>query len=179
MPDRPKVAQLPDEIRAWLDAELIKRGFGGYVPLAELLAEQGYEISKSAVHRYGQKLQRKLEAIRASTQAAAAIAEAAPDDADLRSAATIGLVQTEIFDVLVTLQEAEDADPQDRLNLLSKAARAIADIARASLSQKKRQDEVRLQERERIAGVIEETARAQGMDEAQARFWRERVLGVT
>ena len=166
MPAPSKIDLLPEEVRAELNRQLVKRAFSDYEALAKWLAEQGFQIGKSTVGRYGQKLERKLAAIRAATEAARAIAAAAPDDADLRSAATISLVQTDIFDVLVTLQEAEDADPEKRLMLMSKAARAIADLARASVSQKKWAVEIRQQERERAVQAVESEAKRQGASTA-------------
>ena len=137
MPPPAKIALLPEETRAELDALLIRRAFSDYHGLAAWLAEQGYEIGKTAIHAYGQGLKRKLAAIRASTEASRLIAEAAPDEEDRRSEAVMSLVQSDMFAMLVALQEAEDADPQERIKLLSSAARAIADLSRASIAQKK------------------------------------------
>jgi hypothetical protein len=178
MPAPSKIDLLPENIRAELNRQLVKRAFSDYEALARWLAEQGFQIGKSTVGRYGQKLERKLDAIRASTEAARSIAAAAPDDADLRSAAVMSLVQTEIFDVLVNLQEAsdEDVDQVTRVKLLSHAAKNIATLSRASVNQKKWSIEIRQQERERAAEIVAETARAQGMNEEQARFWRDKVL---
>lgn len=178
MPAPSKIELLPEDTRAELNRRLVKHAFADYEALAAWLAEQGFQIGKSTVHRYGQKLERKLEAIRASTEAARAIADAAPDDADLRSAAVMSLVQTEIFDVLVNLQEAsdEDVDQVTRVKLLSHAAKNIATLSRASVNQKKWAMEIRQQERERAANLVAETALAQGMSEDQARFWRDKIL---
>lgn len=139
MPAPSKIELLPEDIRAELNGQIVARAFSDYEALAAWLAERGFGISKSAIHRYGQRLERKLAAIRASTEAARTIAEAAPDDADLRSAAVMSLVQTEIFDVLVSLQEAsdEDVDQVTRVKLLSQAAKNIATLSRASVNQKK------------------------------------------
>lgn len=137
MPPPPKIALLPEAVRVELDALLIQRAFADYHGLAAWLREQGYEIGKSAVHTYGQGLKRKLAAIRASTEAARLIAEAAPDEEDRRSEAVMSMVQSDMFGMLVALQEAEDADPQERIKLLGHAARAIADLSRASIAQKK------------------------------------------
>ncbi|MDF5909982.1 DUF3486 family protein [Pseudomonas aeruginosa] len=49
-------------------------------------AEAGELPSRAAVHRYGQKLERRLAAIRASTEAAKLIRAQAGDDLDARSA---------------------------------------------------------------------------------------------
>lgn len=181
MPERPKVSRLPDDVRTWLDGELIRRGFGGYEELESLLEQRGYEIGKSALHRYGQKLERKLAAIRASTEAARSIAEAAPDDADLRSAAVMSLVQTEIFEVLVNLQEAteEDIDPVTRVKLLNQAAKNIATLSRASVNQKK----WALALREKIGvklGALEADAKAgkRKLDLETLRQVREGLYGI-
>ena len=137
MPAPAKIALLPEAVRADLDALLVRQAFSGYEGLAAWLGEQGYEIGKTAVHAYGQGLKRKLAAIRASTEAARLIAEAAPDEEDRRSEAVMSMVQSDMFAMLVALQEAEDADPQERIKLLGHAARAIADLSRASIAQKK------------------------------------------
>lgn len=181
MPVRPAVSLLPESVRAELDRRLVQSGFGDYENLSAWLAEQGFQIGKSSVHRYGQGLERKLSAIKASTSAAAAIADAAPDDADLRSAAVISLIQTEVFDVLVTLQEAEDADPAERLKLMSRAAKSIAELSRASVNQKKWQKDIeakiRAEERARAAEDATSAAKAAGASSDTIAVIR-RALGI-
>lgn len=56
MAPRSKVHSLPPELKEWLDAELVKRGFGDYVQLAADLKARGAEVSKSALQRYGSLL---------------------------------------------------------------------------------------------------------------------------
>src|SRR3990172_11487214 len=94
MGKRSKITQLPREVKAWLDQALIEGNFAGYQALEADLKSRGYDIGKSSIHRYGTHLERKLSAIKASTEAARQIAAAAPDDADQRSAAVISLIQT-------------------------------------------------------------------------------------
>jgi len=138
MPPPPRIALLPEEVRQALEQRLVDNAFSNYHALAAWLAEQGYEIGKSAIHTYGQALKRKLNAIRASTEAARLIAESAPDAEDRRSEAVMSLVQSEMFELLVHLQDAEETtDPAERVKLLSTAARAMADLSRASIAQKK------------------------------------------
>lgn len=174
MPQRSAVTQLPDEIRDALERELIERGFADYEALSQWLEQQGYEISKSALHRHGQKLERKLSAIKASTEAASLIAEAAPDDQDQRSAAVLSLVQTDLFEALLCLQEAEEADPAQRIKLLSRAGRAIADVSRASVSQKKWAQQVAA----KLAAATDAFAKRQGLSKTQAEDLRREMLGV-
>lgn len=137
MPPPSKVELLPEDLRREFESRLVRGAFSGYEALSDWLADQGYEISKSVLHKHGQKLKRRLEAIKASTQAAQLLADTAPDDAGALSSAVLALVQTEMFELLVNLQEADDAeDPGARVKLLGNAAHAMADLARASLKQK-------------------------------------------
>lgn len=179
MPPRDKISQLPAEIRSQIDQILIASGFGGYEELEQtILDEHGVKVGKSTLHRYGQKLERRIAAIKASTEAAQAIAEAAPDDADQRSAAVISLVQSEMFDVLLDLQEAEDEalDPAERVKLLSRAARAIAQIGRASVGQKKWEAEIRAQVMQAAADTAAQTASKAGVSDDTVEAIRRDVL---
>jgi len=81
--------------------------------------------------------------VEATARVAREIVAANPDDADEQSAATIRLVQSSLFDALLKVQEAEGEETADRIKILSQAARAIADASRASIGQKRWQDEVR------------------------------------
>lgn len=178
MPRRPAIDLLPDDVRAELDRRLVASGFGGYVALEAWLGDQGFEIGKSQIHRHGQALEEKLSAIRASTQAAAAIAEAAPDDADQRSAAVISLVQTEVFNVLVGLQQAEaEEDPTARIKLLSKVAKSVAELSRASVNLKKFQTTVADRVRA-AADAIEKKARKGGLSAATVDEIKREILGI-
>ena len=155
---------LPEEDKRWLDQALVESNFSGYQALEDALRERGYQISKSAIHRYGSKIERRFGAIKASTEAARFLVEGAADDQDARSEAVIALVQTELFESIVNLQEAgeEDIDPAERISLLSAAAKNISTLARASVNQKK----FRIEEKARI----EKEARAQLIAEQQEKL---------
>ena len=73
------------------------------------------------------------------------LTEGAADDQDARSEAVIALIQTELFESIVQLQEAEEGevDPKERVALLSKVAKNVATLSRASVNLKKFQSEVR------------------------------------
>lgn len=143
MARKSSVNALPDEVKHWLERVLLE-GKHGFIELETLLKEQGYAISKSAIHRYGTKVVKRFEAIKASTEAARILTEGAPDDQDARSEAVIALVQSEIFETLISLQEAASAEDQkERISILSEAARNIATLTRASVSLKRYQHEIR------------------------------------
>lgn len=178
MPRRPKVGGLPADIRAWLDAVLVANQFGGYIELEKALADKGISISKSALHRHGSKLERRLQAVKDSTEAAKALAAAATDDADDRSAAVMSMVQSDIFNILVDLQDSEDeVTPTDRLKLRARAATSIAELSRASVNQKKWMVEVRAKA-EAAASKAESLARKGGLSEQAAAEIRRAILGI-
>lgn len=144
MARRSKIDGLPPQLKAELERLLADRAHGGYEALAAWLKEQGYQISKSAVHRYDQRVQAVMSRIKASTEAARLLAQAAPDEADEHSAAVLRMVQSALFDAMTRVAEAsEEADPAEQVKVLSQAARAIAEASRASIGQKKWADEVR------------------------------------
>ena len=179
MPKRSKIDALPVELRHWLERALTDANFSGYNQLEELLAGRGYAISKSAIHRYGQKIERRFAAIKASTEAARILTEGAADDQDARSEAVIALVQTELFESIINLQDAseEDIKPEDRIALLSKAAKNIATLARASVNQKKFRLEV--QEKTRmVADAVTQVAKKGGLTAEAVETIRRDILGI-
>ena len=152
MMKRSKITGLPPAVKSWLDRALVTGNFAGYAQLEEELRKRGHTIGKSSIHRYGANLERKLAAIQASTAAAKIIAESAPDDAGQLSGAVMSLIQTEVFNVLVTLQEIEQSGASEkddaaakmaRAKLLSQLAKNVATLSRASVSQKKHEIEIR------------------------------------
>lgn len=173
------ITALPDETRAWLNQALAEANFSGYKELEELLRAQGFEISKSAIHRHGQKIERRMAAIKASTEAAKMITEAAGDDQDARSEAVIALVQTEMFDSIIAIQEAEDPDvsPADRLGLMSKAAKNIATLARASIAQKQFKTTVQARATE-AADKVAKLAKKGGMSASTVEEIKRSILGI-
>lgn len=174
----PKIALLPEDLRRELDSRLVRGAFSGYHELSAWLDEQGFEIGKSAIHVYGQKLKRRLEAIRTSTQAAQLLAESVPDEAGALSSAVLSLVQTDMFDLLVNLQDVADAeDSAARVKLLGNAAHAMADLARASLAQKKWADDLKARA-EAAATAVESIARTGGLSASIVADIRREILGI-
>jgi len=177
---RGKIGAMPEAVQAWLKQSLLNGNFSGYEELAAALRAQGYEISKSAVHRYGEKFERRLSAIRASTEAAKLIVEGAEDAGDARSGAVVALVQTELFETILNLQEAseEEIDAGERVKLLSAAAKNIATLTRASIDLKRFQQEVRAKLLAEAGAVAAEGARAAGLSDEAAEMIRQKILGV-
>ncbi len=178
MPARSKIEGLPAEVRAWLDKALADNGFSKYELLSELLKEKGFEISKSALHRHGTKVERRLAAVRASTAAAREIASAVPDEADDRSNAVMSMIQTDLFNVLVDLQDAEEMDPAEKAILLAKLGRTIAPMVGASLRLKKFTEDIHARTQD-AAEKVAKLARKGGLAPETVATIRRDILGIT
>ncbi|MFA5589810.1 MAG: phage protein Gp27 family protein [Lysobacteraceae bacterium] len=179
MPPPSKIDLLPEEVRRELEEKIISNGFGGYVALSEWLAERGFEIGKSTLGVHGKKLERHIAAVKASTQAALALEEAARDDADARSNAIYAQFQSGIFDALMALDEAEDeADPVKKLALLTKAGKDFAAIGRGNLARQRWAAEVRAKLDAARQDVRRIAADAGVPDDVQAAI-DARLMGVT
>lgn len=149
MARKSSIRRLPAEIKSYIEAMLAT----GAQTLDEMIADlqqrwpaeatAGELPSRSALHRYGTKLDRRLAAIKASTEAAVLIRQQAGDKEDARSEALTGIVQAELFEAMLSLQDADDpdVDPGERIKLLSAAAKNIATLTRSSVNLKRFQAE--------------------------------------
>lgn len=154
------VDRLPEDIKAYIQGQLADGGMTLDELIADLQARwPAHDLpSRSAVGRYGQKLERRLQAIRASTEAAKIIRAQAGDEMDARSEALTAMIQSELFESIIALQEAgdEEMDPGERVGLLASAAKNIATLTRSSVTLKKFQSEA--EERARRALLEEQKA---------------------
>ncbi len=152
MPPRSKVLQLPDEVKAWLDDSLVENNFSGYEALSAELEERGYDISKSAIHRYGQDFDSRLAALKMASEQARAVVQAAPDEEGAVNEALMRLVQEHLFKLLMSGEGKFD---------LPKVARSVALLGKASVTQKKftaeqhkeAQEELREEQRKKLEAM--------------------------
>lgn len=171
MAPRSKVRQLPDEVRQALEQRLIGNGFSDYQALSDWLTEQGFEISKSSLHRWGTTFEDKCAGLKMATQQARAIVEASPDDEGAMSEALMRLMQEKLFGALLAME----VDPE-KVNLGS-LAKALAPIARASIAQKKYANEVRGRA-QAAAAAVDAAVKTGGLSAETAKSLRDQVLGI-
>jgi hypothetical protein len=148
---------LPAPIREELNRKLIAGEFSDYRGLESWLSMEGYQISRGSLQRYGSQFEKRLAGVARATQQVKALAEVSPDRQGAMSDALIQLVQTRLFDVLVESENIEDAP-------LARFARAIADLGRATISQKKWAEDMRrrLDSEKRAAGEKINELKSQG-----------------
>ncbi len=165
MPPRSAIHTLPPELRDQLNARLVQSGFGGYEALSAWLQAQGFEISKSAVHRYGQALESEYAAAMADVKKATELARAyTAEDADDGAALTgaiARMAQESLLRVLLSLRKAEQAgahEPQEMARHMSQVSRALADLGRVTISHAKHAQALRAQ----LAQELEQRVTATG-----------------
>ncbi len=125
-----KLRRLPAKVRAELDRRLVEGNFTNYRGLAKWLGENGCEISFEAVHKYGQKLEQRLELLRVATAQAQAIAETVPDEERINEA-MMRLVQQNLFALLVELEPRDLSDAS-----IGALARSVTNLGRVVEMQK-------------------------------------------
>lgn len=177
------IDQLSAEDRKLLDDKLFANGFNGYVDLASWLQSLGYQISKSSVHRYGQKLERKLQSLKSATQMAIYMQEQLGDDTGALGGMTINMMQAQAYEAMYALDELkEDSDPTNRLLLIAKISKSMGELTRAGITHKKWENEVKEKAREELlteqAEKLDKHAKAGGLGAEQVDFWRREFLGV-
>lgn len=171
MPPRSKVKSLPGNVKTWLDQALAENNFSDYEALSAELAERGFAISKSALHRYGQGFEERLSALKMASEQAKAIVSAAPDDEGAVNEALLRLVQERLFKLLMDTEGKVD---------LPKMAKAAAELGRASVVQKKwaAEVEVRRAALQEAAAVAEGAMASQGMSKEAIDTIKRDILGI-
>lgn len=166
------IETLPAETRAWLEQELIQRNFTSYSELTELLQDQGLEISRSAVGRYAKRLKARVSNYKEKAEMVKSLAGVFEDDAPAIMQGAMGTAVTAVLDAI------EGGEYNMGKESLSSLVKALPALGRGfhDAEQHKIEQAMRKKTIEEAAQVGEEAARAQGLDDEQAKFWREKFL---
>ncbi|NJD38437.1 MAG: DUF3486 family protein [Geobacter sp.] len=174
MPPKSKVYALPEAVRAWLDEALASNGGQQFAALEKKLAAKGFKISDSALQRYhATDLQPRLQALKLATESARTVAAAMGDNDGTMLEALTGLCQERLFNLLIEV----DPDNVDGA-ILAKLARAISDLARASINVKKFVADARVKALQDAADQAQKTARSAGATDDMIERIRADILGI-
>lgn len=178
MPPRSKILDLPEDLRAELDQRLINNGFSDFVALSEWLNDElekrglALRVGKNSIWRHGDKFADRLDSLKLATEQAKALAAESPDDEGAMSDALIKLTQEKLFNILVNL----DTEDVSKINL-SNLTKGIAQLTRATVSQKKWMAEVR--EKAKLAAEsIKKKVRDAGMSDEAIELIENEVLQI-
>lgn len=179
MAPRSNMETLPENVRREFERRLIENGFANYTDLAAWLNQQGYQISRSAAYRYGSKIERRLRAIKESTEAAKLIVANADDEQDSRSEALIALLQNQLFEALIDISEkdSEELAPEARFDLLSEGGKRIAGLISASTRLKEYQNKIKAKA-QAAADEVAKSVKKGGLSEETAEQIRKQILGI-
>lgn len=181
MAKRSKVYELPPELRDELNERLVSTGFQGYAGLADWLAGHGFKVSRSSVQRYGQDLQEEFDEamgdVRKTTELARAMASEDKDEDGSLIDATARIVQDQLLRISIAMRKAEH-EPETAAKHLASVTRALADIGRVSLGQKKWARELREEVAREAADKATEVARRGGLSKEMVNDLRRELLGI-
>ncbi|WP_016949789.1 DUF3486 family protein [Anabaena sp. PCC 7108] len=159
MPQRSTINLLPEDIRAWLNEELVRNGFSDYEDLASQLFEKGYEISKSALHRYGQKYEEQLFALREVVEQARGLVEVCKDDEGSLPEAVTMLLYNKSFQAL---QKIDVGTLEVSASSITFLGSMIANLNKSSIALKKYRTEVKKKIEEKLKLLEAEAIKAGG-----------------
>lgn len=184
MPPRSSVYALPEGLRQELNARLVRAGFGSYQDLTDWLGEQGYEISRSALHRYGSELEADYAAamgdVRRATELARAYADADPDAEAALTGSISRMAQEALLRILLGLRKAEasgDKDPDAMAKSMSQVSRALADLGRVTIQHSRHAAEVRSRIVAEAADRVEAAAQRGGVSADGIAALRAAIMG--
>lgn len=135
-------------------------------------------VSKSAVNRYANRMEEVGAKLRETREVAKMwIGKLGSEPQGEVGKLLNELVRTLAFRAAMTASEADDDVPIDP-KLLKSLAVSVYRLERAANENAALEDKIRKKTLQQAAAAVDEAAQAQGMDKEQARFWREKVLGV-
>ena len=177
MPAASPINTLPEELREKLNAELLRRNFSGYQEMVAsfnaILASRGMELrlSKSSVHRYGQRFEERVDAMKRATELARTMAKEVGDDEGAMNDALIRVIQEKLFTAAMELEiDPAEIDPM-------KLSRAAAELGRSSVMQKRHQVDMK-RRAEQVATAVAETATKGGLSAEAVETIRREILGI-
>lgn len=138
-------------------------------------------VSKSAVNRYSVRMEEVGKKLRESREIAEMwIAKVGAAPQGQLGHLVNEMLRSLAFDLTLKLQDNALAvdDMPAVIDMLKQLSLAVQRLETGATLNVKREAEIRKQEREAVANEIAEEAKAQGMDDEQAKFWRRKVLGV-
>jgi len=155
-----RIGKLPQKLRDELDRRLIQSDFGSYRGLSNWLRENGFKISHAALHKYAQKFERRLEAVRLAAAEAKVIAEETAGDDHAMRQGLMKLVQTHLFLVLTKILDAKPDSLAPNFHAIS---RSVEGLTKADVMLEKWY----VEEREHIERQV--SAAEKTLDEARER----------
>lgn len=159
--------ELPQEVREKVDRLLVEGG-STYDDIRDFLAAEGYDISRSAIGRYGKDWLNTYQRLRIAEDKARTLVSEIGDGLALDEAASRLLMQ-QVLELLISTE----LTPKERASLM----KSVAILQSSSVQREKLKKELRSKVEE-VAEEVTQTARRGGMSDELIREMEERVLGI-
>jgi hypothetical protein len=159
--------ELPQEVREKVDRLLVEGG-STYDDIRDFLAAEGYDISRSAIGRYGKDWLNTYQRLRIAEDKARTLVSEVGDGLALDEAASRLLMQ-KVLELLISTE----LTPKERASLM----KSVAILQSSSVQREKLKKELRSKVEE-VAEEVTQTARRGGMSDELIREMEERVLGI-
>ena len=169
---RSKVELAPAEVKALIDAELVRHGFSNYDALELKLRESGHAFSKSGLQRYGVKYAERVTRMKQAAEMAKAARDEIGDDDGAMNSYALSLAQGNMVGVLENLPEGVAVSPA--------FVRALAVLANASVTQNKALQQYRDKVNSKLAVIEADAVKGTGkkkIDLDTLRYIRESIYG--
>ena len=119
-----------------------------------------------------------MSEVRKTSQMAKAWTESDQDETGALLDATARIIQDHLLRISIALRKNEDTDPEESAKHVATIGRALADLGRVSLSQKKWAKEQRMDLARQAADVAEKVARRGGLAAETVDQIRKEILGI-
>lgn len=177
MPPRSKALGLKPADKKFLDEYLVAENFSKYKELEAEFRARGYEISKSALHRYGEKFEQELVLLKQAHEEARAVVAVNADETGDMSEALVRVTQAKL------MRAAKDIKFDPETTDINQFALMVARITRASIPVKRFQAEAK-DRLNKLLDKVEAEAKAAATTDKQAsaldmiKQIRERAYGL-
>ncbi len=177
MPLASKISQLPEKTKAELDRKLIELAFSGYRQLEEWLESEGFEISHTAIHKYGQRFAITLAELKTSTEQAKAIVSVVGDDENSLGEAVTNLALQKALVALQHIDPAQDENPKHAYDW-TKVLGAIGKLSSQAIANKQYRSKMQKQIEAELQAIEREAKDKGGDTEAATLAALERVRKI-
>lgn len=178
MPRKSSIDILPSALRDAINRKLVDANWT-IAQVVELIEAAGHDVSKSAVGRHKQKIEKLSERMKRSRETAEVLArEIGPDSLETKQGQVlVQLLQSVTFDHIASMDD-EDAEGLTAKDLRSLAA-AIKDTAQAGAINQARELKIREEVAKSAADAAGKVIKARGLTADLAEEVTRSILGVT
>ena len=175
MARKSSIKRLPKAVREAVD-KAIRDGGMTIAQIVELIESHGEQASHSAVGRYKLNADKQMQRYSDMKEISKTWVGHIQEDPDSDVGRLLSeMLKTVAFQTLGQFEESEESANAQELMFIGKA---IQSIASADKTAAERALKIRREFAKEAAEVIEQEALAAGMGKDQAKFWRQKVLGI-